>query len=141
MKILTAAAGNRMVSLRRTRSAEAARPMLVSAMSNIGADKQRDRYRTMASEYQKLCQTNPARKVGNALHVGASAFGLTKDQVVGDSRNAEIVEKRHKIIAFAVAVTDAPLSHIERAFNRARPAVKAAVERYAEDIKAAIFGE
>jgi Bacterial dnaA protein helix-turn-helix len=114
---------------------------LLAVLAGI-KDEDDNRYIRMALEFQ---QTIAARPWMNhcivARQIGARAFGIATDELLSkDGRKPELVEKRHKIIAFTRVVTGHGYNQIARAFERDRSSIAYSCEKYEDVIRAAIGG-
>jgi chromosomal replication initiation ATPase DnaA len=96
------------------------------------------RYLTMLKEFQHRVAARPwINQCIVAREVGARAFGITTPEILSEDRRPDLVEKRHKIIAFAKVVTGASDSHIGRHFGRDHSGVGYACEKYEAIVRAA----
>jgi len=96
------------------------------------------RYRTMHQEFRQSVAARPwINQCIVAREVGARAFGITTSEILSEDRRPDLVDKRHKIIAFTKVMTGASYSHIGRHFGRDHSAVGYACEKYEAIVRAA----
>jgi Bacterial dnaA protein helix-turn-helix len=90
-----------------------------------------DRFLAMAHEFRQSVAARPwINQCIVAREVGARAFGITTSDILKDDRRPDLVDKRHKIVAFARVMTGASYSHIGRHFGRNHSGVAYACEKY-----------
>ena len=119
----------------------ARRPDIVGYANELVASHADDlaRYRAMADEFSRFVAARPwSNHCIVARDIGARAFGFTPSELLKEDRSPDLVEARHKIIAFTRVVTGANASRIGKAFERHHPAVTHACAKYEHEVRAAI---
>jgi hypothetical protein len=96
------------------------------------------RYDWMLQQHQRICAPRPYINVVTvARNVGCKAFGVDCDVLLA-AQDAEHVEVRQKIMAFAHFATRASFTKIGRAFGLDYTCALRSFERYKSTIEAAV---